>query len=89
METRLLEGRFRSPPAVCDSSHVNDAVPEEEALRYFAEQIWIPLRVVGGGLRPSAIAMYRFMLKVMLPKLGDKRISEATGMDIVQFALIL
>ena len=45
----------------------------------------MPLRVVGGGLRPSTVAMYRFMLKVMLPKLGDKRISEVTGIDIMQF----
>ena len=79
-------GAFSQPrPATCDPSPADDAVPEEETLRYFAEQIWMPLRVVGGGLRPSTIAMYRFMLKVMLPKLGDKRISEVTGIDIMQF----
>jgi len=79
-------GAFTQPrPAVCDPSPADDAVPEEETLRYFAEQIWMPLRVVGGGLRPSTVAMYRFMLKVMLPKLGDKRISEVTGIDIMQF----
>ena len=79
-------GTFALPvPASAADSLANDAVPEEETLRYFAEKIWMPLRVVGGGLRPSTIAMYRFMLKVMLPKLGDKRISEVTGIDIMQF----
>ena len=82
----LAVGEFSQPrPATCDPSPAADAVPEEETLRYFAEQVWMPLRVVGGGLRPSTIAMYRFMLKVMLPKLGDKRISEVTGIDIMQF----
>ena len=79
-------GTFAQPvPASAADSPAYDAVPEEETLRYFAEQIWMPLRVIGGGLRPSTIAMYRFMLKVMLPKLGDKRISEVTGIDIMQF----
>lgn len=72
-------GAFLQPrPAPCAPSPAADVVPEEETLRYFADQIWMPLRVVGGGLRPSTIAMYRFMLKVMLPKLGDKRLSEVT-----------
>ena len=45
----------------------------------------MPLRVIGGGLRPSTISMYSFLLKVILPKLGDKRITEITGIDIMKY----
>lgn len=31
----------------------------------------MPLRVFGGGLWPSMISIYSFLLKVILPKLGD------------------
>lgn len=73
-------GAFTQPrPAACDPSPADDAVPEEETLRYFAEQIWMPLLVVGGGLRPSTIAMYRFMLKVILPKLGRQEDQRGHG----------
>lgn len=51
-------------------------IAEEETFRYFAEQVWTPLQAVGGGLRPSTISMYGFMQRVMLPKVGDKRITE-------------
>ena len=57
-------------PVTCDPSPAADTVPEEETLRYFAEQVWMPMRVVGGGLRPSTVAMYRFMPEVILPKLN-------------------
>lgn len=62
-----------------------DVIQEEETFRYFAEQVWMPLRVIGGGLRPSTISMYSFLLKVILPKLGDKRITEITGIDIMKY----
>ncbi|MBQ8506929.1 MAG: phage integrase N-terminal SAM-like domain-containing protein [Clostridia bacterium] len=45
----------------------------------------MPLKVVGGGLRPSTISMYEFMLKVMIPKLGDKRLTEISGVDIMRY----
>lgn len=45
----------------------------------------MPIKVVGGGLRPSTISMYNFMLKVILPHLGDKRIKEITPIDIMQY----
>ena len=38
----LAGGAFSQPrPATCDPSPAADAVPEEETLRYFAEQVWI------------------------------------------------
>lgn len=60
-------------------------VPEEETFRYFAEQVWMPLKVIGGGLRPSTISMYDYILKNILPRLGDMRITEITGVDIMRY----
>ncbi|MBQ7786020.1 MAG: hypothetical protein IJ381_07735 [Clostridia bacterium] len=48
---------------------VKEVIPEEETFRYFAEQVWLPLKVIAGGLRPSTIAMYGFMMRVSLPEL--------------------
>lgn len=45
----------------------------------------MPLKVIAGGLRPSTIAMYRFMMRVVLPYLGDKRLTEITAVDIMRY----
>jgi len=79
-------GELTSPaPEAAEAPKTADVVQEEETLRYFAEQVWMPLRVIGGGLRPSTISMYSFLLKVILPKLGDKRITDITGIDIMKY----
>ena len=69
----------------CEPVPAADTVQEEETFRYFVEKVWMPFKVVGGGLRPSTISMYNFMLKVILPHLGDKRIKEITPIDIMQY----
>lgn len=66
-------------PAVCE------AVNEEETFRHFVEKVWIPTKVIGGGLRASTVAMYKYMLKVSLPVLGAKKLTEITAMDIMNF----
>ena len=64
---------------------MEEVIPEEETFRYFAEQVWLALKVVAGGLRPSTIAMYGFMMRVSLPKLGDKRLEDITAVDIMRY----
>lgn len=79
-------GEYTTPlPEVQNAVLSADFIPDEETFRYFAEEIWMPLKVVGGGLRPSTISMYGFMLKVMIPKLGDKRLTEVSGVDIMRY----
>ena len=79
-------GEYTTPlPETQNDVQSADIIPDEETFRYFAEEIWMPLKVVGGGLRPSTISMYGFMLKVMLPKLGDKRLTEISGVDIMRY----
>ena len=75
------KGTYTTPPPV----PLPPQTPEKETFRYFAQQVWMPLKVVGGGLRPSTIAMYTFILRIILPKLGDKRIKEITGVDIMRY----
>lgn len=45
----------------------------------------MPLKVIAGGARPSTIAMYSFMMRVSLPKLGDKRLKDITAVDIMRY----
>jgi len=85
-ESAPPQGQFLNPfPDKVETVPEEKPIAEEETFRYFAEQVWMPLKVVGGGLRPSTISMYGFMLKVMLPKLGDKKITEITGVDIMRY----
>lgn len=37
-----------------------ETVREEETFRWFVEQAWTPLRVVGGGLRPLTVLLALF-----------------------------
>ena len=45
----------------------------------------MPLKVIAGGARPSTIAMYGFMMRVSLPRLGDKRLKDITAVDIMRY----
>ncbi len=45
----------------------------------------MPLKVIAGGARPSTVAMYGFMMRVSLPKLGSKRLKDITAVDIMQY----
>ena len=73
------------PPILCEAREVPQEIPEEETFRYFAEQVWLPLKVIAGGLRPSTVAMYGFMMRVALPQLGDKRLRDITAIDIMRY----
>ena len=80
------QGVYTSPlPAPCEAVQTAEEVPEEETFRYFAEQVWMPLKVIAGGARPSTIAMYGFMMRVSLPRLGDKRLKDITAVDIMRY----
>lgn len=82
-------GEFTVPPEMSEELPAAlepvETVREEETFRWFVEQVWIPLRVVGGGLRPSTVSMYGFLLKVILPKFGDRKITEITGIDLMRY----
>ena len=44
------QGVYTSPlPAPCEAVQTAEEVPEEETFRYFAEQVWMPLKVIAGG----------------------------------------
>lgn len=89
-EGDLPQGEYATPiHTTCEPVPAADTIQEEETFRYFVEQVWMPFKVVGGGLRPSTISMYNFMLKVILPHLGDKRIKEITPIDIMQYLQFL
>ncbi len=80
------QGQFSLPhSAPCEVVQAVEEVPEEETFRYFAEQVWMPLKVIAGGARPSTIAMYRFMMRVSLPVLGAKRLKDITAVDIMRY----
>ena len=80
------QGVYTSPlPTPCKAVQAVEEVPEEETFRYFAEQVWMPLKVIAGGARPSTIAMYGFMMRVSLPRLGDKRLKDITAVDIMRY----
>ena len=81
----IEHGAFTVPPAAVEPPPMEEVIPEEETFRYFAEQVWLPLKVVAGGLRPSTIAMYGFMKRVSLPQLGDKRLKDITAIDIMRY----
>lgn len=90
--TAIPHGAYTTPPPAESREEAlesPESVPERETFRYFVEQVWMPLKVVGGGLRPSTIAMYRFMLRVALPKLGDKRLTEINPVDIMHYLQFL
>ena len=55
-ETSPQQGEFLNPlPDKSEPVPDENPIAEEETFRYFAEQAWMPLKVVGGGLRPSTI----------------------------------
>lgn len=80
------QGQFSLPHSLpCEVVQSVEEVTEEETFRYFAEQVWMPLKVIAGGARPSTIAMYRFMMRVSLPMLGAKRLKDITAVDIMRY----
>ncbi len=82
----LQQGQFSLPHSTpSEAVQAVEEVPEEETFRYFAEQVWMPLKVIAGGARPSTIAMYRFMMRVSLPVLGAKRLKDITAVDIMRY----
>lgn len=84
----LPQGEYataQAPVEAVKAAQAADNVPEEETFRYFTEKVWMPYKVIGGGLRPSTISMYNFMLRVILPRLGGKRLKEITPIDIMQY----
>ena len=68
---------------------IQKAAEPEETFRYFVEKVWMPFKVVGGGLRPSTVAMYGFMIRMSLPFLGDKPIGSITAIDILTYLQFL
>ncbi len=51
----------------------------------FVNEVWIPLCVRDGSHRPSTIAMYTNILKVILPQFQDIPLADITGVRISQY----
>ena len=58
---------------------------EEMTFRSFVESVWIPLKVDSGEIRASTAAMYKYMLKVSLPYLGELPLKQITSINIMNF----
>ena len=52
---------------------------------HFVNEIWLPLCVRDGSHRPTTIAMYSNILKIILPHFQDIPIDEITGIQISQY----
>lgn len=65
------------------------AVVEEAKAEYtfgrFVDEVWIPLCVRDGSHRPSTIAMYTNILKVMRPHFEEQPLSKISGIEITQY----
>ena len=84
--TEQIKSAFPAPAGTAvEAVQTAATISDEETFRYFAESIWMPLKVIAGGARPSTIAMYKFMLRVALPVLGSKRLTEITAVDIMKY----
>ena len=51
----------------------------------FVNEVWLPLCVRDGSHRPSTIAMYTNILKVILPQFEGVPLSDITGVQISQY----
>lgn len=55
----------------------------------FVDEVWIPLCVRDGSHRPSTVAMYTNILKVMRPHFEDLLLSGISGIQITQYLIWL
>ena len=51
----------------------------------FVDEVWVPLCVRDGSHRPSTVAMYTNILKVMRPHFEDLLLSGISGIQITQY----
>ena len=51
----------------------------------FVYEVWVPLCVRDGSHRPSTIAMYTNILKILVPKFEGMSIKEISGVHISQY----
>lgn len=51
----------------------------------FVYEVWVPLCVRDGSHRPSTIAMYTNILKIIVPQFAGLSIKEITGVHISQY----
>ena len=51
----------------------------------FVDEVWVPLCVRDGSHRPSTIAMYTNILKVMRPHFEELLLNEISGIQITQY----
>ena len=56
-----------------------------ETFKSFVEETWIPFKVASGILRPSTVAMYDYILRLILPKLGHLDITKIKPLDIMHY----
>ena len=71
------------------SADLQEAKVEESTISYtfgrFVDEVWIPLCVRDGSHRPSTVAMYTNILKVMRPHFEEQPLAEITGIQISKY----
>ena len=71
------------------SADLQEVKVEESTISYtfgrFVDEVWIPLCVRDGSHRPSTVAMYTNILKVMRPHFEEQPLAEITGIQISKY----
>ena len=71
------------------SADLQEVKAEESTSSYtfgrFVDEVWIPLCVRDGSHRPSTVAMYTNILKVMRPHFEEQPLAEITGIQISKY----
>jgi len=71
------------------SADLQEVKVEESTISYtfgrFVDEVWIPLCVRDGSHRPSTVAMYTNILKVMRPHFEEQPLVEITGIQISKY----
>ena len=71
------------------SADLQEVKEEEAKAEYtfgrFVDEVWIPLCVRDGSHRPSTVAMYTNILKVMRPHFEEQPLAEITGIQISKY----
>ena len=68
-----------------EAAQMNGETQKDYSFSQFVNEIWIPLFVRNGEHRPSTIAMYLNILKVILPYFKDVPIDKICGLQITTY----
>lgn len=79
------EAQIRSESPIMQSEPTSEQHSDQYAFSEFVNEIWVPLFVRDGSHRPSTIAMYTNLLKIILPYFGGTPIQQITALQITKY----